>query len=227
MYTNLTLIDSGTVRRGNYNHIEAAGNIYIEPGVHFNTMNATGNLTGIDICGGSLSLDGTLSLPSGHIQVSILSGQGRIVGPGNIQAGIIDFQGLLKTEGKIRVKHLLKFSGLMEDQKLVIARDIDLCGVLDIDVAIAKHVCIRTMHPKVVSLKDVRWMIRPSHVNRLTCRYAELHKCGCCILESYAADLKEGSFIHHAVCLSTITTDRSSASVMTLGGAKRYHVARC
>ncbi|BDR54869.1 hypothetical protein KIMH_09800 [Bombiscardovia apis] len=225
MIPNLTLTDGGTIPTGTYGHIEARGNVCMEPGVRFRTMNIDGDLVGSDMIGSSLHLNGSLHLPTGSLRVFNLHGRGRVLGQGDIYADCIDIEGLINTEGRIIAKRYLKFCGLMEGQTNIVSRDVSILGVIHVETLLASHVRIETMHPKVVPLKDVKWMVRHSEIGTLICHYAELHKCGCNLVQSNIINLREGTFVYDAVCTDTITTDKKSAAVMTLGGAKRLHVA--
>ncbi|RBP99981.1 hypothetical protein [Bifidobacterium xylocopae] len=222
---NLTLLHGGTVRRGAYGHIKTGGRVYIEPGTSFQSLHVTGDTICVDIHGGSIKVDGSLQLPTGVLKVGTLSGHGRILGRGTIRAAKLDFQGLLRTEGDIYVKQSFTFQGLMQGQQRVVARSIDILGVAEASTMIASHIRIRNMHPKVVPLEHIRWMVRASKVRAITCQRAEIHKCICRILHTCRADLREGSFVHEAVCLATMTTDKSSAAILITGAPKRLHVA--
>ncbi|AKV55395.1 hypothetical protein BACT_0921 [Bifidobacterium actinocoloniiforme DSM 22766] len=222
---NLTLMHGGTVKRGMYGHIETGGRVFVEPGTHFQSMHVTGDLICANICGGTLVIDGSFQLPTGELKTGSLSGQGRILGEGSIRTARLDFKGLIRTEGDIVVKQTLKFTGLMEGQRWVAARQIDILGVVQAQTMLASNVTIRNMHPKVVPLEHVKWMVRASRVPMIICREANIHRCGCHLLQAYEAELREGSLVREAVCLTTLTMDQSSAAVLIQGGPKRKHVA--
>ncbi|OZG50071.1 hypothetical protein [Bombiscardovia coagulans] len=224
MSQNLTLSNGGIVKKGYYGHIDAHGDVFMEPGVQFQTLRIYGNTTASTFRGSSLTVNGNLRLV-GQMNVVTIQGQGGITGSCSLFANNVDFRGLIQTKGSIHVKHSFNFSGLITGQQLMVARNVNINGVADFEHLIAHHVYIRSLHPKVVPLKHVKWMVRPSKITTISCYQAELHKCGCRFIQANTIDLREGSFIYDAACIGSISTDKSSAAVMTLGGAKRLHVA--
>lgn len=225
MSQNLTIPNGGIVKKGRYGHISTTGNVILEEGVQFQTLNINGNARAKDLTGSSLTLNGDLKIQDGDLNVAFLRGRGSIVGSCCIRSNNIEFQGLINTQAGIFIRKHLNFSGLLTGQPLLVARKVDIKGVVEVEKMIAHEVCIKNLHPKIVPLKHIKWMVRPSMIHTISCYKAELHKCGCRFIQSSTLELLEGSFIYDAICIGSITTDKSSASVLTLGGGKRRHVA--